>query len=82
MAESNSKSYVEVELKEEKLKISLPKGYLNQDDKSITHIKKKQDDDENKKEVEELFSPILVVPIEVVNNIDNYQQKINLAINK
>ena len=82
MAESNSKSYVEVELKEEKLKISLPKGYLNQDDKSITHIKKKEDDDENKKEVEELFSPILVVPIEVVNNIDNYQEKINLAINK
>ena len=75
MAESNSKGCVVVELKEEKLKIPLPKGYLNQDDKSITHIKKKEDDDENKKEVEELFSPILVVPIEVVNNIDNYQDK-------
>ena len=51
MAESNSKGCVVVELKEEKLKIPLPKGYLNQDDKSITHIKKKEDDDENKKEV-------------------------------
>lgn len=73
---------IKVNLETEEYIVTLPKNYINVDNVKINRKKISKDNEGNIKEEIVEFSPIIVVPIQVINNIDNYQEKVNIAIKK